>query len=308
MIYLPEVLLSNFISNIKDQDHVTDESSPYFILSQSHSLERIKIELGHTIMTTVKKNLFGYSGRLYFLTEEDELISLMDRGDFHITEHTFIMVDLAVEEIFKILPDVTNSLLTCEIQEFVSSQLVSKAVDSARHVVMLEKQIEKQKHEQLKINMEEFASVAKTLGPMVLFLKHVKARNTIRPKDFVAKMETKHTDFVAVNLQNVYEAGLIRDDAALDRSITPKILYELEWDVMNENKKCLPHFVKSWLIVIMFTGIFFNLMYVTFVGGQLSLSQIKAWLLYWLCSVTAYGFVLLPILAMVVGLVFFLLQ
>lgn len=143
---------------------------------------------------------------------------------------------------------------------------------------------------------------------MVLFLKNVKARNTIKPKDFVAKMENKHTDFVAVNLQNVYEAGLIRDDAALDRSITPKILYELEWDVTNENKKCLPHFVKSWLVVILFTGIFFNLMYVTFVGGQLSLDQIKAWLLYWLCSVTAYGFVLLPILAIVVGLVVYLTQ
>ncbi|XP_063422481.1 uncharacterized protein LOC134706992 [Mytilus trossulus] len=308
MNYLPEVLLSNYIAKIKDQDHITDDTSPYFILSQSHSLDRIKAELGHTIMTTVKENLYSYGGRLFFLTDEYELKSLMDRGDFHITEHTFIMVDSAVVETFKMLPDVTNSLLTCEIQEYVSAMLVNKAVDSARHVVMLEKQIEKQKREPTKINMTEFASVAKSLGPMVLFLKNVKARNTIKPKDFVAKMENKHTDFVAVNLQNVYEAGLIRDDAALDRSITPKILYELEWDVTNENKKSLPHFVKSWLVVILFTGIFFNLMYVTFVGGQLSLNQIKAWLLYWLCSVTAYGFVLLPILAIVVGLVAYLKQ
>ncbi|CAG2201888.1 unnamed protein product [Mytilus edulis] len=240
MHYLPEVLLSNYIAKIKDQDHITDDTSPYFILSQSHSLERIKAELGHTIMTTVKKNLFSYGGRLFFLTDEYELKSLMDRGDFHITEHTFIMVDSAVVETFKMLPDVTNSLLTCEIQEYVSSVLVNKAVDSARHVVMLEKQIEKQKHEPTKINMTEFASVAKSLGPMVLFLKNVKARNTIKPKDFVAKMENKHTDFVAVNLQNVYEAGLIRDDAALDRSITPKILYELEWDVTNEIRNVCP--------------------------------------------------------------------
>ena len=92
MNYLPEVLLSNYVAKIKDKDHITDDTSPYFILSQSHSLDRIKAELGHTIMTTVKKNLFSYGGRLFFLTDEYELKSLMDRGDFHITEHTFIMV------------------------------------------------------------------------------------------------------------------------------------------------------------------------------------------------------------------------
>ena len=55
-------------------------------------------------------------------------------------------MDSAVVETFKMLPDVTNSLLTCEIQEYVSSMLVNKAVDSARHVVMLEKQVNYAKH------------------------------------------------------------------------------------------------------------------------------------------------------------------
>jgi hypothetical protein len=50
-------------------------------------------------------------------------------------------------------------------------------------------------------------------------------------------------------------------------------------------------------------GIVGNLFYVTIIGGQLPPLMLKEWLLYLLCSIAMYGFGLLPLLAIIVGIV-----
>jgi hypothetical protein len=71
----------------------------------------------------------------------------------------------------------------------------------------------------------------------------------------------------------------------LDDSITSDMMYELECDVMGENRKCIPYIVKYLLMLLMLLGIVGNLFYVTIIGGQLPPLMLKEWLLYLLCSI-----------------------
>lgn len=142
---------------------------------------------------------------------------------------------------------------------------------------------------------------------MMLYLKHVRAKdktmNMVRPENYVEEIEDRHSAFTVVNLQNVLDGEFLKYDDELDNSITSDMLYELECDVMGENRKCIPYFVKYLLMLFMLLGIVGNLFFVTFIGGQLPSLMLKEWLLYMLCSVTMYGFGLLPLLAVIVGIV-----
>lgn len=142
---------------------------------------------------------------------------------------------------------------------------------------------------------------------MMLYLKHVrtkdKAINTVRPEDYTEEIEDSHSGFTVVNLQNVLDGEFLKYGDELDDSITSDMLYELECDVMGENRKCIPYFVKYLLMLFMLLGIVGNLFFVTIIGGQLPPLMLKEWLLYLICSVAMYGFGLLPLLAVIVGIV-----
>ena len=92
MDYLPEVLISQYMGSIHDRDSITSENSPYYILTQTQSLQSIKSKLGHAITRAVDLKMFHYGGLLGFLSIENGFKSLMDRGDFHLMEYTDIMV------------------------------------------------------------------------------------------------------------------------------------------------------------------------------------------------------------------------
>jgi hypothetical protein len=142
---------------------------------------------------------------------------------------------------------------------------------------------------------------------MMLYLKHVrtkdKAINTVRPEDYTEEIEDSHSGFTVVNLQNVLDGEFLKYGDELDDGITSDMLYELECDVMGENRKCIPYFVKYLLMLFMLLGIVGNLFFVTIIGGQLPPLMLKEWLLYLICSVVMYGFGLLPLLAVIVGIV-----
>jgi hypothetical protein len=142
---------------------------------------------------------------------------------------------------------------------------------------------------------------------MMLYLKHVrtkdKAINTVRPEDYTEEIEDSHSGFTVVNLQNVLDGEFLKYGDELDDGITSDMLYELECDVMGENRKCIPYFVKYLLMLFMLLGIVGNLFFVTIIGGQLPPLMLKEWLLYLICSVAMYGFGLLPLLAVIVGIV-----
>jgi hypothetical protein len=142
---------------------------------------------------------------------------------------------------------------------------------------------------------------------MMLYLKHVrikdKAINTVRPEDYTEEIEDSHSGFTVVNLQNVLDGEFLKYGDELDDGITSDMMYELECDVMGENRKCIPYFVKYLLMLFMLLGIVGNLFFVTIIGGQLPPLMLKEWLLYLICSVVMYGFGLLPLLAVIVGIV-----
>lgn len=133
-----------------------------------------------------------------------------------------------------------------------------------------------------------------------------RTKNIIHPEVFVDVMENKHLDFVRINFQRVVDACYILDDEALDKTITPHTLQELEWEVTGENRKCIPHFVKTMLMYILFIGVLLALVYNTYIGGQLNETEIKEWMVYWLICQLFYGFGLLPILALIVGIMTFI--
>ena len=142
---------------------------------------------------------------------------------------------------------------------------------------------------------------------MMLYLKHVRAKdkaiNIVRPEDYAEEIEDNHSAFTVVNLQNVLDGEFLKYGDELDDSITSDMMYELECDVMGENRKCIPYIVKYLLMLLMLLGIVGNLFYVTIIGGQLPPLMLKEWLLYLLCSIAMYGFGLLPLLAIIVGIV-----
>lgn len=131
------------------------------------------------------------------------------------------------------------------------------------------------------------------LKPVRTFLKVVtvkeeqKTKRTIQ-KHFEQEGLKKHEDFAMVNLQSVIDSYHIRDEDQVDDSITSDFLFELEWELTQENRKPFPQFLKGPLVFLIFCATVLNLLYTTLAGAQLIVASLQEWLVCFFSSLICF--------------------
>lgn len=119
---------------------------------------------------------------------------------------------------------------------------------------------------------------------------------------YLKKSERKRQRACALNYQRLLDSYYIIEEEENNPSHTKESLYQLEYDLMGETVKPLPRFTKKVVICIMVVMILFSFIYVGLVAGQLTTTETQEWICYYLLSVAAFGFVLEPVRAILVGL------
>lgn len=134
------------------------------------------------------------------------------------------------------------------------------------------------------------------LVPIRCFLRYVAGKVERSQRDltptFITKRWKFHKEFTTQTYETLTEAALMLDEDSVDKSLTPKLLYQLEWDVTRENRKCLPSFWMSVFAAFLFSTTVFSVVYVALTGAQLTVSQVTEWFACLLVSLTLHGLVL----------------
>lgn len=141
---------------------------------------------------------------------------------------------------------------------------------------------------------------------MKCFLKYVmveRIENQHRglPASFINKRWNFHKQFTTQAYDTLTEAGLILDEDSVDKSLKPKLLYELEWDMTGENRKWLPGSLMGLFALFLFTTTVFCVVYVALTAAQLTVDQVTEWFACLLVALALYGLVWEVLLSINVG-------
>lgn len=141
---------------------------------------------------------------------------------------------------------------------------------------------------------------------MKCFLKYVMVERTENqhkglPASFINNRWKFHKQFTTQAYETLTEAGLILDEDSVDKSFKPKLLYELEWDVTRENRKCLPGSLMRLFALFLFTTTVFCVVYVALTAAQLTVAQVTEWFASLLVSLALYGMVWEVVLSITIG-------
>uniref|UniRef100_K1QDY6 Eukaryotic translation initiation factor 4B n=1 Tax=Magallana gigas TaxID=29159 RepID=K1QDY6_MAGGI len=152
----------------------------------------------------------------------------------------------------------------------------------------------------------EIQDLREDLVPMKCFLKYVmveKMENLHRglPASFINKRWNFHKQFTTQAYETLTEAALILDEDSVDKSLKPKLLYELEWDMTGENRKWLPGSLMRLFALFLFTSTVFSVVYVALTAAQLTVDQVTEWFACLLVSLALYGLVWEVLLSISVG-------
>lgn len=203
--------------------------------------------------------------------------------------------DLALQRFVSCLPDLVEIVVENEILYVSAVQLVSEVTWKALQEYQLSVQMNEYKdYDVQSLDEEDISGLLSELKPVRNYLKVVtvkeeeKTKRTIQ-KTFEQDGMKKHQDFAMVNLQSVIDSYHIRDEDQVDDTLTGDFLFELEWDITQENRKPLPQFLKGPIVFLIFCATVPNLIYITLAGAQLIITSLQEWLVCFLVSLGCFG-------------------
>ncbi|KAK3105802.1 hypothetical protein FSP39_006034 [Pinctada imbricata] len=306
---LAQLLLSTHLQKLMEQE-VELNNELYEFLQNMTALKRLEIDICKELNRLAYQCIgvpVRKGGKLGNLSLAD--IVPADRGDIDAVEFINTKTDIGIISIQTPLSHLACSIINEEAILLGAQNLCNDAVNSA----LLELQVDLQtlQYERsggpVRLQETEVDILKQDIKNMHAYLHLMKAVEQMQrvhsiKTAFIEKNKKKHKEFATVNLQNVLDSYNTVDADSFDKSLNNKMLFELEWDLTNENQKPLPHFLKGILGFLMVCGTVVCLWYTGQTGGQLSITEVQEWAACYLISLLCYGLFVDSIFAVIIGL------
>ncbi|XP_060077175.1 uncharacterized protein LOC132556749 [Ylistrum balloti] len=211
------------------------------------------------------------------------------------------VVDVASKEMLASLDSIIRDTVSREFVNFTATQAmqnsVSKALDTLKTPVADES-------ETVTSYEIDTAELIKDFLPLRRYLTGVTKWERLISRELVQanfrdRYKRKHNNFALITLQHVLDSYSEKDPDMLDTTLTNDNLQQLEWNILQENTKMIPSCFGRLTTFVLFCLTVFCLVYVTLIGGSLTVTQIQEWMSCFCIGVALYGFVIEPFVAVV---------
>lgn len=108
---------------------------------------------------------------------------------------------------------------------------------------------------------------------------------------FINKRWNFYKQFIIQVYEILIEVVFIFDEDFVDKLFKLKFLYELEWDMIGENRKWLLGSLMRLFVLFLFIFIVFSVVYMALIVVQLIVDQVIEWFVCLLVSFVFYGLV-----------------
>ncbi|OWF35340.1 hypothetical protein KP79_PYT03908 [Mizuhopecten yessoensis] len=221
-------------------------------------------------------------------------------------DQVFAVVDVASQEMIASLENIVLDAFNSEMAKTIATLTVQDSISQAFSNLDIPQTPLTDDSDKKTVTSYEMnlAEIVKDFLPLRAYMTFVTNSERILSKqlikaNYLNRYQRKHNKFAAITLQHVLDSYYDKDPQMLDTTLTNETLQQLEWHVLHENTKVIPNIIGRVLTFVLFCLAVFGLVYVSIIGGSLTVTQIQEWMSCFCISIAIYGFVLEPFVAIV---------